>query len=70
MSNPENVHLAANFGVFMLIVGALGLFSGTTLGRGGMVRRVDTPGTFYSICCCHLAVGTFCYFGQYFARTM
>ena len=70
MANPENVQLAANFGLFMLAVGALGLFSGTTLGRGGMVRRADTPGQFYGICCCHLAVGAFCYFGQYFARTV
>ena len=53
----------------MLAVGALGLFSGTTLGRGGMVRRADTPRTFYTICCCHLAVGAFCYFGQCFVQT-
>ena len=65
MANPENVQLAANFGLFMLFVGALGLFCGTTLGRSGVVRRADAPGTFYSICCCHLAVGVFCYFGQY-----
>ena len=70
MANPENVQIAANFGLFMLAVGALGLFSGTTLGRGGMVRRADAPGTFYSICGSHLAVGAFCYFGQYFERTV
>ncbi|MDB6003773.1 MAG: hypothetical protein JWR15_760 [Prosthecobacter sp.] len=69
MANPENVQLAANFGLFMLAVGALGLFCGTTLGRSGMLRRADTPGAFYSTCCCHLAVGAFCYFGQYFAQT-
>lgn len=62
--------MAANFGLFMLAAGVLGLVCGTTLGRGGMVRRADAPGIFYSICCCHLAVGAFCYFGQYFARTV
>lgn len=62
--------MAANFGLFMIAVGALGLLSGTTLGRGGMVRRADAPGTFYSICGSHLAVGVFCYFGQFFARTV
>jgi hypothetical protein len=69
MASPENVQLAANFGLFMLTVGALGLLSGTTLGRSGMVRRSDTPSQFYSICFCHLAVGAFCYFGLFFART-
>ncbi|MBB5033393.1 hypothetical protein [Prosthecobacter vanneervenii] len=66
MANPDNVHLAANFGVFMLGAGGLGLLSGTTLGRSGLIRRVDQPGAFYVTCCCHLAVGAFCYFGQYF----
>jgi hypothetical protein len=70
MANPENVQMAANFGLFMLAAGALGLFSGTTLGRGGMVRRADAPGTFYITCGAHLAVGAFCYFGQYFVRTV
>lgn len=70
MANPEDVQLAANFGLFMLAVGALGLFSETTLGRSGMVRRADAPGTFYIICGCHLAVGAFCYFGQFFVRTV
>lgn len=70
MANPENVQMAAHFGLFMLAVGALGLFSGTTLGRCGIVRRADAPGTFYSICGSHLAVVAFCYFGQYFARTV
>lgn len=69
MANPQNVQMAANFGLFMLTVGALGLFSGATLGRSGIVRRADAPGTFYSICGSHLAVGVFCYFGQYFVRT-
>jgi hypothetical protein len=68
MASPENVQLAANFGLFMLTVGALRLFSGTTLGRGGIERRLDKPGQFYTTCCCHLAVGAFCYFGQFFAR--
>ena len=68
MASPENVQLAANFGLFMLAVGALGLFRGTTLGRGGIERRADEPGKFYTTCCCHLAVGAFCYFGQFFAR--
>lgn len=70
MANPQNVQMAANFGLFMLTVGALGLFSGTTLGRSGIVRRADAPGTFYSICGSHLAVGVFCYFGQYFVQTV
>ncbi len=60
--------MAANFGLFMPAVSALGLFVGTTLGRAGIVRRADTPGEFYTICCCHLAVGAFCYFGQFFAQ--
>ena len=67
MANPHNVQLAANFGVFMLMVGALGLLSGTTLGRSGFIRRADQPAAFYVTCCCHLALGAFCYFGQYFA---
>lgn len=67
MTNPHNVQLAANFGLFMLTVGALGLLGGTTLGRGGLIRRADQPAAFYVICCSHLAVGAFCYFGQYFA---
>lgn len=69
MANPENVQMAANFGLFMLAAGALGLFFGTTLGRSGVVRRADNPGTFYITCSSHLAVGAFCYFGQYFTRT-
>ena len=68
MANPENVQMAAHFGLFMLAVGTLGLLCGTTLGRSGIVRRSDTPSQFYTICCCHLAIGAFCYFGQYFAR--
>lgn len=68
MANPESVRLAANFGLFMLTVGALGLLSGTTIGRGGIERRADKPGQFYTTCCCHLLLGAFCYFGQFFAR--
>ncbi len=67
MANPQNIQMAANFGVFMLGAGALGLMCGTTLGRSGLIRRADQPAAFYVTCCCHLAVGAFCYFGQYFA---
>ena len=39
MASPENVQFAANFGLFMLAAGGLGLVSGTTLARSGVVRR-------------------------------
>lgn len=69
MASPENVQLTAYFGLFMLAAGGLGLISGTTLARSGMVRRADKPGEFYTTCICHLAVGAFCYFGQFFVQT-
>lgn len=69
MASPENVRLAAHFGLFMLAAGGLGLLTGTTLSRSGIVRRVDQPCDFYVTCICHLAVGAFCYFGQYFVGT-
>lgn len=69
MVNPDNVQMAATFGIFMLVAGGLGLLSGTTLGRSGLIRRADQPGDFYVTCCCHLAVGGFCYLGQYFVTT-
>ena len=65
MASPENVQLAARFGMFMLAAGGLGLFLGTTLGRSGIVRRADKPGEFYVICFSHLAVGAFCYLGRF-----
>ena len=66
MSPIEKAQFAGHFGLFMLTVGGLGLFSGTTLGRSGMLRRSEQPGAFYTTCICHLAVGAFCYFGQFF----
>ncbi len=66
MADPQNVQLAANFGLFMLAAGGLGLVTGTTLSRSGFVRRNERPSTFYIACISHLAVGAFCYFGQYF----
>ena len=68
MTSPENVQLAANFGLFMLAAGGLGLIAGTTLARSGVVRRADKPGEFYTTCICHLAIGAFCYFGQFFVK--
>ena len=65
-ASPQNVQIAASFGLFMLGAGVLGLLSGTTLGRSGLVRRAERPGAFYSTCFAHLAVGAFCYFGQFF----
>jgi len=70
MASPENVQLAARLGMFMLAVGGFGLITGVTLGRSGIVRRADKPGEFYSTCLCHLALGAFCYFGQYFVQTV
>ncbi|MFC5453681.1 hypothetical protein [Prosthecobacter fluviatilis] len=69
MANPDNVQMAANFGAFMLAAGGLGLLSGTTLGRSGLIRRAEQPAAFYVTCCSHLAVGAFCCLGQYFAPT-
>ena len=69
MPTPENVQLAANFGIFMLAAGGLGLFSGTTLGRSGIIRRDEKPGEFYTTTICHLALGAFCYGGQFFVQT-
>ncbi len=66
MASPENVQLAARFGMFMLAAGGFGLITGVTLARSGIVRRADKPGDFYSTCLCHLALGAFCYFGQFF----
>ncbi|WP_395751378.1 hypothetical protein [Prosthecobacter sp.] len=70
MASPENVQLAANFGLFMLAAGGIGLLLGATLGRAGIIRRADSPGPFYTTCCCHLAIGAFCFFGQFFVRTV
>ncbi|MFN0080828.1 MAG: hypothetical protein ACKVY0_30540 [Prosthecobacter sp.] len=69
MASPENVQLAARFGMFMLAAGGFGLITGTTLSRSGIVRRGEEPGAFYTTCICHLAVGAFCYFGQFFVQT-
>ncbi len=66
MASPENVQLAARFGLIMLTVGGLGLLTGTTLGRSGIIRRLDQPLDFYITCSAHLAVGVFCYCGQFF----
>jgi hypothetical protein len=69
MASPENVQLAARFGLIMLTAGGLGLLTGTTLGRSGIIRRLDQPRDFYITCLAHLAVGLFCYFGQFFVPT-
>lgn len=69
MPSAENVQLAARFGLFMLAAGGLGLITGTTLGKGGVLRRSEKPGEFYVTCLCHLAVGAFCYLGQFYAVT-
>ncbi|MGV3661146.1 MAG: hypothetical protein ACO1TE_13250 [Prosthecobacter sp.] len=69
LASPENVQLAARFGMLMLAAGGLGLLTGTTLTRGGLVRRSERPGEFYTTCLCHLAVGAFCYGGQFFVTT-
>jgi len=53
----------------MLAAGGFGLITGVTLARSGIVRRADKPGEFYSTCLCHLALGAFCYFGQFFVQT-
>ena len=69
MASAENVQLAANFGLFMLSAGVLGLLLGTTLGRSGLISRITQPRDFYITCISHLAVGTFCYFAQFFMET-
>ncbi len=43
MASAENVQLAANFGLFMLSAGGLGLLLGTTLGRSGLISRITQP---------------------------
>lgn len=69
VASPENVQLAARFGMIMLAAGGLGLLTGTTLTRSGLVRRSENPGSFYTTCLAHLAVGAFCYGGQFFVAT-
>ena len=68
MADPEHVRIAANFGLFMLAAGGLELLSGTAISRSGLFRKAQGPGTFYTLCGCHLFVGAFCYFGQFFAQ--
>lgn len=63
MASPENIELAARFGLFMLAAGGLGLLCGTTYGKSGVIRRTEKPGEFYTTCICHLAVGAFCFAG-------
>lgn len=69
MATPENVELAARFGLFMLTAGGLGLLTGTTLGRSGIIRLTEKPRDFYITCFSHVAVGLFCYTGQFWAQT-
>lgn len=69
MAHPDNVILASRFGLFMLAAGGLGLFTGTTLSRSGLVSRISQPQEFYVACFSHLAVGAFCYFAQFFVET-
>lgn len=68
MASPENVQIAARFGMFMLAAGGFGLLTGITLGRSGIIRRLEKPRDFYITCISHLAVGAFCYFGQFYAK--
>jgi hypothetical protein len=60
MASAENVQLAARFGVLLL---------GTTLGRSGLISLSTRPKDFYITYSCHLAVGAFCYFAQFFVGT-
>jgi hypothetical protein len=69
MSHSENVQLAAHFGILMLTAGAIGLITGTTLGRSGFIRLEEKPREFYPPCICHLIVGAFCFGGQFFVVT-
>lgn len=68
MASPENVQIAARFGMFMLAAGGCGLLTGITLGRSGIIRRLEKPRDFYITSISHLAVGAFCYFGQFFVK--
>ena len=68
MATTEHVQIAASFGLFMLAAGGLGLVTGTTLGKTGFLCRADKPTEYYTTCACHLALGAFCYFGQFFAH--
>ena len=68
MSHSENVQVAARFGIFMLTAGAIGLITGTTLGRSGVIRLEEKPREFYTTCICHLIVGAFCFGGQFFVE--
>jgi len=60
MASAENVQLAVRFGVLLL---------GTTLGRSGLISRITRRKDFHITCSCHLAVGAFCYFAQFFVET-
>ena len=52
----------------MLTAGAIGLITGTTLGRSGVIRLEEKPREFYTTCICHLIVGAFCFGGQFFVE--
>lgn len=63
MASPENIQIAVRFGIFMLLAGGVGLVTGTTFGKSGVIRQTEKPGEFYTTCICHLAVGAFCVAG-------
>jgi len=69
MASAENVQLAARFGILTLSAGGLDLLLGTTAGRSGLISLSTRPKDFYISYSCHLAVGAFCYFAQFFVGT-
>ena len=68
MTTPDPAQLAGNFGLLMLAVGGVGVLSGTTLGKSGILRRDEKPVEYYTTCVCHLAVGAFCYLAQVYVH--
>ena len=69
MATTEHIRFAANFGIFMLCAGGLGLLTGTTLSRQGFVTRAENATLYWTCCGCHLFIGAFCYFGQFFVQS-
>ncbi|MBL9146071.1 MAG: hypothetical protein JNM99_20485 [Verrucomicrobiaceae bacterium] len=66
MASADNLQTVSRFGAFMLAAGIIGLVSGTTLGKSGIIRLHEKRGEFYATCICHLALGLFCLLGRHF----
>lgn len=66
MASPENLKIVTTAGIWFLTGTGVEIITGVAIAKTGLIRYQEAPTTFTVTVGCHLFVGLFCYFGQFF----